>query len=376
MDRVAFYGVLIASLYYADATINCGTCLQPPDYVSSFIKLKAQSTQSEAIILHNIAEVPIKVDVQVKPISGNDTNYFFPGLGSSQQDDDKQGVYGGVVYKYNETAVKLYVPNRNDGSGDGSVIFTGYNNAWVGPKVQKEDAAEVRVRVWTACKFPTPDYESNWIPMKIKNGTDSFREVVHGLGYVPNYVTVQVWNNGTDWYADGIASGMTPNNVNKLTSWGGVVYAFDDNHVRIWVPGFDTGSMFSVADGWGQGSQETWSEGLVKVKALSGDNNGFSFPAFGAVQNTDPHDKFGGVVYSYSSHGIRVWHPIVPGAGNTALSSTYHSRPSQYIAIYRYHIQYVKFLVNNFLTIDIGTRLNFYNRKISHSFVNVSKVFK
>ncbi|XP_033755388.1 mucin-19-like [Pecten maximus] len=161
---------------------------------------------------------------------------------------------------------------------------------------------------------------------------------------------------------------MTPNNLKKETSWGGVVYGFNDTYVRIWVPGFDTGKIFSVADGWGIGSQETWSEGLVKVrvwghmpgdsvyksnatigqspgmhssqlgsvggrlnidtglvsvmvKALSGDNKGFFFPALGAVQNTDPHDKFGGVVYSYSSNGIRVWHPIIPGGGNTSLYS-------------------------------------------------------
>ncbi|XP_060075296.1 mucin-5AC-like [Ylistrum balloti] len=160
---------------------------------------------------------------------------------------------------------------------------------------------------------------------------------------------------------------MTPNNVKKETAWGGVVYAYNDRFVRVWVPGFDTGRMFSVADGWGRGSQETWSEGMVKVrvwgnmpgdsvykstatigqittgnltsqlhsvsrsldmdtglisvtlKALNGNNNGYSFPTLGAVQNTDPRDKFGGVVYSYSPNAIRIWHPIVPGGGNTAL---------------------------------------------------------
>ncbi|XP_033755777.1 uncharacterized protein LOC117338529 [Pecten maximus] len=170
MDKVAFYSVFIASIYHTDATIKCGTCLQPPNYVSSYVKLKAQSVHSEAIIQLNITQVPIKVDIQVRPISGSDTNFVFPGLGSSQRDDDKSGVYGGVVYKYNETSVKLYVPNRHDNSGDGTVIFTGYNNTWFGPKVQKEEEAETRVRVWTSCNFPTPDYESNWIHMKVKNG--------------------------------------------------------------------------------------------------------------------------------------------------------------------------------------------------------------
>lgn len=379
MDKSVFYSVFIAYIYHtgSDAAIQCGTCLQPPNYVSGYVKLKAQSIQSEATIALNITDIPIKVDVQVKPISGNNTDYVFPGLGSSQQDDDKPGTYGGVVYKYNDTSVKLYVPNRNDNSADGTVIFTGNSNAWVGPFVQKEDEAEVRVRVWTACNFPTPDYESNWIPLKVENGSDSFRELRHNLGYIPEYVTVQAWNNDTDWYSDGIMSGMTPGNVNKNTAWGGVVYAYNDSYVRIWVPGFDTGKMFSVADGWGRGSQETWSQGLVKVrvwghmpgdsaykksvlvgahprrtsklgnvagslnidtglvsvtiKALSGENNGFSFPTMGAVQNTDVNDKFGGVVYSYASTGIRVWHPIIPGGGNTSL---YHKGTLVYVSPY------------------------------------------
>ena len=51
--------------------------------------------------------------------------FTFPGLGSSQVDDDNPYKYGGVIYKYNETHVVIQAPNTNDGYDNGSSIFTG-----------------------------------------------------------------------------------------------------------------------------------------------------------------------------------------------------------------------------------------------------------
>ncbi|XP_060075295.1 uncharacterized protein LOC132554984 [Ylistrum balloti] len=342
--------------YLTEADGVCGGCFKAPDFTSSYILMEAQTDQSEEIVEHGLNEVPIKVDVQVKPI--NTSDYVFPGLGSAQRDDDEPGTYGGVVYKYNDISVVLYVPNRNDDSSSGTIIYTG-NNTWTGSFIMTENRAEVRAKVWTNCSFPAPQFDSDWFPISVNNGSRSFKEIPHGLGTYPEYVSVQIKDKNSNWYSDGIGSAMNIQSLNQQSAWGGVIYGFNDSHVRIWVPGFDSGSLFSTADGWGRGSKEYWNEGFVRVrvwshfngdlvyykasqlsntkrkrsllqpsqkkgnlldidtgmiyltvKANDGANDGFSFPGMGAVQNSDPLQSFGGIVYAYGPRIIYPWQHV------------------------------------------------------------------
>lgn len=54
---------------------------------------------------------------------------------------------------------------------------------------------------------------------------------------------------------------------------------------------------------------------LFQIKADTGYNSGFMFPASGAVQNDETVSSFGGVVYSASSDTLRIWTPVSPGPG-------------------------------------------------------------
>ncbi|XP_033755697.1 uncharacterized protein LOC117338453 [Pecten maximus] len=110
----------------AGACDRCGACLEPPAFISNFTSMRAQSaTESTLTIAHGLGEVPIKVEVQVRPSPGRpNTEYVFPGLGSAQSDDDLPQTYGGVVYKYNDQYVMLAVPAKNNHSPTGVTIYT------------------------------------------------------------------------------------------------------------------------------------------------------------------------------------------------------------------------------------------------------------
>ena len=53
-------------------------------------------------------------------------DYFFPGIGSVQSDDDILAQYGGVAYLYNHLHVLVFIPKEKPSSqGIGRVITTG-----------------------------------------------------------------------------------------------------------------------------------------------------------------------------------------------------------------------------------------------------------
>ncbi|XP_060084629.1 uncharacterized protein LOC132563886 [Ylistrum balloti] len=330
----------------------CGSCYKKPTFTSGKTVLEAQISPSEAVFEHELNVIPVKVDVQVTPKS--DPQSIFPGVGSAQRDDDEDGPYGGVVYKYNDGSVIVYAPNRWDGFSTGSVIYTG-GSTWTGPTQMKENRANVRVRVWSPMDFPCPDYVKT-TAVQAGPGRGTFKELAHGLGTVPEYVTVQVIHGSSKWVSDGIGYVMTSSMTSINTSWGGVLYAYNESHIRIWTPSTDSGSLYSSADGWGRKHDETVNSGslVVKmwkffngvdvfsksqlignkativekemsftpstfdtdhglltamVKSTDGPNANFLFPATGAVQNAETIGSYGGLVYSYSTFGIKLWQP-------------------------------------------------------------------
>nr|XP_022344590.1 uncharacterized protein LOC111137430 isoform X2 [Crassostrea virginica] len=327
-----------------------GRCVGPPHFTSQWTEVEAQTTKSSVTLEHECGEFPAKVELQIRPLAGNSSNFYFPGLGSAQRDDDINRTYGGIVYKYNKFEVILYIPKANDGYPSGVIIYTG-GSGWRGPVSQRETRARVRVLVWCPGDLPAPAYQSGWIPL-YNSGRGSFLEIAHHQGTLPDLVTVQVQQNGSEWLSDGIGS-MTALGP-STSSWGGVIYGYNASHVRIWAPCRNNGNLFSAEDGWGS-SSEKWSSGLVKVtawritnvftltypldsnskpqtalnttynqdtdllivrvRADTGENRGFLFPAAGAVQNDETVSSFGGVVYSSSRDSLRIWTPASPGPG-------------------------------------------------------------
>ncbi|XP_033755345.1 uncharacterized protein LOC117338198 [Pecten maximus] len=340
-------------LFHLQGTpVSCGSCFRQPTYTSSTTVLEAQTSQSQAQFEHEVGVTPVKVDIQVTPEF--DTQSIFPGVGSAQRDDDEDDPYGGVIYKYDDAVVTVYVPKRWDGYSNGTVIYTG-GNTWSGPTHMQEKRAKVRVRVWSPSDFPCPDFSTTH-PVQTGQGTRSFVELVHGLGTVPEYVTVQVRHGSSGWISDGVGYVMTSAMTSINTSWGGVLYAYNESHVRVWIPSAYSGSLYSSADGWGRKYNEIQNSGTlfvkvwkyfngddffsktkvigskatsvvkemtftsptfntdqgllsVMVKSTEGPNANFYFPATGAVQNAQATGSYGGLVYSYSTSGIKLWQP-------------------------------------------------------------------
>lgn len=104
-----------------------GRCVGPPHFTSQWTEVEAQTTKSSVTLEHECGEFPAKVELQIRPLAGNSSNFYFPGLGSAQRNDDINRTYGGIVYKYNKFEVILYIPKANDGYPSGVIIYTGTN---------------------------------------------------------------------------------------------------------------------------------------------------------------------------------------------------------------------------------------------------------
>ena len=58
--------------------------------------------------------------------------------------DDENDDYGGVVFAYNETLVRLWAPSKHDGTDKGRIVFVG--DGWGQEKnVQMSTVAMVRM---------------------------------------------------------------------------------------------------------------------------------------------------------------------------------------------------------------------------------------
>ena len=237
---------------------TCGTTkkrsIGPPSYISQWFHMKAYDSKlSKVIVEHGLNELPAKVDVQVKSMSGADNDWIFPGASVYQADDDMDGDYGGVVYFYNSTHVILSVPVDANNNGQGYAVTTGHRNEYfLGSHHYKYIEARVRVRIWLLDTFPSPFFKSQWYSLDITDADKSFNTIRHGLSSYPAFVNVQVRSSTLVSEASG----------SSLTSYtgccdqgGGVVYGIDDRMIRIWTAYIKEtktpyGRLFGMADGW------------------------------------------------------------------------------------------------------------------------------
>lgn len=114
---------------HINACIVITGCIQQSDavhYTSDWMLLQSQ-TLGPFTIDHGLGEYPAKVDVQIN-VTKNGNQFIFSGIGTAQRDDDRDKMYGGVVYTYNDKHVKLYVPKSTDTASytdKGRLVFTG-----------------------------------------------------------------------------------------------------------------------------------------------------------------------------------------------------------------------------------------------------------
>lgn len=334
----------------SSSTNKSGNCTTSAKKISKWFNVESQSNAPTRVAFtsemeEGCNELPLKVEVQMKSTSQGD--FVFLGGGITQRLDISGTPYGGVVYKYKEDgSIRIMAPKTSMASGVS--LFTGAS-AWEGVTQVKETKVKVRYRAWCRCNLPVPGFESYWTDINVFN--KSYVEIVHGLGVTPDMVIVQLRHGSTprDWVTD-VTGSMSSSE--KGTRKSGLIYGYDSSKIRIWAP--DNGTLFNTTDGWGlpkdygavlsgQVKVYAWNYLMdISIKSVNidksssnsklevslpdsvdvdrdfvyftisptdGANRGFSFPGSSSVQNADPTVQYGGVMYSYSTDKIRLWHP-------------------------------------------------------------------
>ena len=97
-------------------------------------------------------------------------------------------------------------------------------------------------------------FDSGWFSLSSQAGAASGKDVAHGLGAVPSTVKVSVKavdGANVDYVFNGW--GVPQSSGYTIKEYGGLVYAYNENTVRLWAPSQATGHIISVTNGWGGG---------------------------------------------------------------------------------------------------------------------------
>ncbi|WAR08958.1 hypothetical protein MAR_018916 [Mya arenaria] len=331
-----------------------------PSFISKWYLMKALDEQlSHLTIEHGLGVLPYKVEVQIRPVSGPNSGWVFKGDSAIRSDDDLNKKYGGIVYFYNEEKVELIAPVKGNNNRDiGVIINTGQEDGRrLGNNHDAVNQAFVRVKIWAPRDLPTPDFQSEWLPMDIEDPAKTYQEIEHSLDGYPGLLSVQIKCESPKSYLISDGTGAASIHTREYDNTGGTVWSYNDKYVRMWV-GHDLRDKYEyrlfggVPDGWfdmltgfdtargkvrvlawktttfGNGNLESVSDDTVVfpewqpfkaidyerdfvslfVEANEGPNKGFRFPASGSSQaKTSP---FGGVVFAYETCGkFRMWRP-------------------------------------------------------------------
>ena len=119
-------------------------------------------------------------------------------------------------------------------------------------------------------KVPEADYDSGWFTMTSQSTTLSKVDKTHGFGYYPSQVKVLV--KATEGAYDGWifdAGGLSTKDDDN-DGYGGVIYAYSTQKVRVFLPkknnGDPDGYAIFLDDGWAEGEQ--YSSHNVRVRVL------------------------------------------------------------------------------------------------------------
>jgi hypothetical protein len=240
-----------------------------PQFDSGWTRLKANDGKASFLMLqHGLGGTPGRVKVLVRVLDGNNKHFIFPAVGSQQTDDDMYSHEGSVLYAYSPGHVRVWAPtSRRMNDARRHMVYI--DDGWAGTTMsQVSDEADVRVMAWA--DDDDADFDSGWFDM-YSNG-DSYKEVSHELGTMPEKVLVQVKskNGYTNYVFDGIGANSN-SDYRHWMHYGGVVFGYNENQVRMWAPSLGLsnhqhGNIICVSDNW-YGSDVRKSEASVRVRA-------------------------------------------------------------------------------------------------------------
>ena len=193
-------------------------------------------------ISHTLGQYPDVVRVLVK-VAGctyggyTGSGFIFQGMGSTMDPETKQK--GGVVYGFDDSEVRLWSPDGTLGTAYMALTADG----WGGEAcTTQEQTADINIIAHAGCA--ASDYDSGWFTMESQAGTDSFKEVIHGLGALPEEVRVLV--RATDGSNSGFifkSSGSQWSDDDPSRNYGGLISGYNDISVRLWAPGKTSTSL-------------------------------------------------------------------------------------------------------------------------------------
>lgn len=95
-----------------------------PSFVSDWQPIASQNTTLSVLTInHNLGELPIKAEADVK-VTINGADFVFQASGSAEVDDDRPNPYGATVCFYDENKVVLYTP-LSTAKPHGGILYLG-----------------------------------------------------------------------------------------------------------------------------------------------------------------------------------------------------------------------------------------------------------
>ncbi|CAG2206689.1 unnamed protein product [Mytilus edulis] len=154
-----------------------------PPFISSWraVTANGDAKEVEFTVPHGLNELPMKVDVQVR-VEFNNTYFYFNALNSAQS-GSHNNEYGGIVYMFNETNVKIIAPGpSNCGTCNGYVVYLGGADHLGPPEFPRTfKTGHIRIRAWKMCTFGKPSFLTRIV---INNGAPF--SAVEGWGITGN----------------------------------------------------------------------------------------------------------------------------------------------------------------------------------------------
>jgi hypothetical protein len=198
--------------------------------------------------------VPDRVKVMIRVRDGNNQNFVFEGAGSGQTDRNLWYYRtGGVVFGYSATMFRVWAPSQYPYNMNGYSVFTG--ESW-GFNQQPQSSMDVDCRILAWAKVAPPDYDSGWSRKPMIANVMSYAEFYHNLGVIPARVQVVATpmltsssNYGFNFEGQGMAQG---DGWYYYVWYGGVVFAYNETTVRVWVPSNNPASPYSSIGNYGR----------------------------------------------------------------------------------------------------------------------------
>ncbi|XP_063442891.1 uncharacterized protein LOC134723193 [Mytilus trossulus] len=207
-----------------------------PDFESSSIHMDT-TTNTYNEVSHGLGIEPDYAIVQVTLPSGIITE----AVGSSMQTNPTSTDWGGVIYSYDNTVFRLWVPNGGYGG-----LFS-IADGWGKNKGTVEKSGTVKIYAWKKLTSKSNFTQSVTLPsasytMKLTQPIDRENNLIDIIiraldGTSKNFI----------FHGSGAVQ-----NVNKNDSFGGMVISYSDQTVRFWYPNTSLKALLLVDKSWGQ----------------------------------------------------------------------------------------------------------------------------